>query len=155
MATPTQIRAGIGTTAQAHIAKLVVSKNLTEVQNLGDGGGLVVGGPTADYTGAMGKGLVTWNFPLYCLAPTANYDRSTEILDELVSPSGERSLVQLMWDYGREQAGGLGILDSEGRPDVDAHIDVLTAYGVEFPNAGIPHIGAVLNCVVHTSGNTA
>lgn len=151
MSTPTEIRAALGTLLGT-IPKLVVSPNLTAILNLGDGGGAVVGGPTADYTGAMGRGLVTWNYPIYVLAPTANYDAATALLDEFVAPYGDRSVPQLLWDHGREQAGGLGILDANGRPNVDAHIDGLTAYGVEFANAGIDHIGAVLNCVVHTPG---
>lgn len=154
MSTPTEIRAALGTHLKL-IPKLVVSANLPAIQTLGDGGSTVVGGPTADYTGAMGRGLVTWNYPIYLLAPTANYDAATALLDELTAPYGERSVVELLWNYGREAAGGLGILDNNGRPNVDAHISELTAYGVEFANAGIDHIGAVLNCVVHTPGRPA
>jgi hypothetical protein len=154
MSTPTEIRAALGTHLKL-IPKLVVSANLPAIQTLGDGGSAVVGGPTADYTGAMGRGLVTWNYPIYVLAPTANYDAATALLDELTAPYGDRSVVELLWNYGREAVGGLGILDNNGRPNVDAHISELTAYGVEFANAGIDHIGAVLNCVVHTPGRPA
>lgn len=154
MATITEIRAALG----AHLDRipgLVVSPNLPAIQNLGDGGGAVVGGPTADLTAAMGRGNVTWNIPIYLLAPTADYDVSTLLLDELVNPYGERSVPELLWNYGRATGllgQGLGIVDSTGKVDVDAHISELTAYGVEFENAGIAHIGAVLNCVVHTPG---
>lgn len=151
MSTLTEIRAALGPLLDT-IPRLVVSKNLAAVQTLGDGGGCVIGGPTGDYTGAMGRGLMTWVLPIYVLAPTVDYDQATEILDELTAPYGDRSIPELLWNHGREAAGGLGILDANGQPNVDAHIDALTAYGVEFENAGIAHIGAVLSCVVYTPG---
>lgn len=154
MASLAAVRAALG----AHldlIPGLVVAPNLPAVQTLGDGGSAVIGGPTGDLTAAMGRGNVTWNIPIYLLAPTSNYDRATELLDELVNPYGDRSVPELVWNYGRAAgtlAQGFGIVDSNGAVDVDAHVDALTAYGVEFENAGIQHIGAVLNCVVHTPG---
>ena len=151
MATPTAIRSGLAAALET-IPKLVVVRNLAEVTTLADGGGAVIGGPIADYTGAMGRGLVTWNYPIYMLVPTSNYDAATELLDEFVAASGDRSIPGLLWDKGRETAGGLGILDSNGKPDVDAHINELTAYGITFDVVGIPHLAAVLNCVVHTPG---
>lgn len=154
MATLTVIRAAIGEHLKL-IEGLVVSANLPGIQTLGDGGSAVVGGPTADYPAAMGRGNVTWNIPIYVLAPTANYDAATATLDELVDAYGDRSVIELVWNYGRakgELGQGFGVVDSNGLPDVDAHIDALVSYGVEFANAGIDHIGAVLNCVVHTPG---
>jgi hypothetical protein len=151
MATLEAIRAGLGEVL-ASIPGLVVSKNLPSIQNLGDGGGAVVGAPTGDLTNTMARGNVTWNFPIYLLAPAANMDRATEILDELCTPFGPRSVPGAIWEQGRAPAGGLGVLDSNSLVDADAHISEVTANGVEFPNAGIEHIGAVLNCVVHTPG---
>jgi hypothetical protein len=139
------VRAAIGARLGA-IDKLVVTPNLAETTTLGDGGGAVVGGPTGGMT-AMGRGDFQWEIPLYLLAPASNYDRATEILDELVNPFGDRSVWEAFWNDT-----SLGVLDSNGLVDVNAHIDGLTAYAVEFANAGVPHIGAVLNCVVHTPG---
>jgi hypothetical protein len=151
MATLTILRRQLGL-GLATIPKLVVDANLAEIQNLGDGGSAVVGGPTANYPVAMGRGNVDWNIPIYVLAPTTNYARATEILDELVNPYGSRSIPQLVWDQGRAAAGGFGVLDSNNKVDADYHIDALTAYGVTFDVAGVPHIAAVLNCVVHSPG---
>lgn len=154
MATLTEIRAAIG----AHlllIPDLVVSADLPAIQNLGDGGGAVVGGPTGDYVGAQRRGNTTWTIPIYLLAPTADMGVATRLLDELVDSFGERSVPELVWNYGRangELGQGFGVVDSAGLCDVDAHITELVGYGVEFANAGIDHIGAVLNCVVHTPG---
>lgn len=154
MATLTVLRQALGTALDT-IPHLVVSKNLAEIQTLGDGGGAVVGGPTTDYANAMGRGNVEWHIPIYLLAPTSNYDRATELLDELVNPYGARSVHQLCWDYGRAQGllgQGFGVVDSDGAVDADYHVGALTAYGVEFPNAGVAHIAAVLDCVVHSPG---
>lgn len=154
MATLTIVRAAIAEHLKL-ISRLVVADKIPGIQTLGDGGSAVVGGPTADYANAMARGNMTWNIPIYVLAPTANYDAATDILDELVSPYGDRSVPELVWNYGRakgELGQGFGVVDSNGLPDVDAHIDTLTAYGIEFANAGIDHIGAVMNCVVHTPG---
>ena len=151
VASITVVRAALGEHLKL-IPGLVVSPNLPEIQTLGDGGSAVIGGPTADFVNAMGRGNVQWNIPIYVLAPTANYARATALLDELVNPFGPRSVTELLWNYGRSAVGGLGIVDSDGEVDVDAHVDALTAYGVEFENAGIQHIGAVLNCVVLTPG---
>lgn len=154
MPTPTVIRAAMGE-ALGLLTGVVVHSNLTEVTTLGNHGAVVVGGPTADYEGAMNRGNVTWNFPIYCLAPAAQYDATTEILDELVSPYGDLSVPQLFWDYGRAKGTlgqGLGVRDSNGAVDLDAHIDALTSYGVTFDVVGIPHLAAVLNCVVHAPG---
>jgi len=151
MAAPAVVRAALGA-ALATIPKLTVESNLPEITTLGPGGAVVIGGPTADLTAAQGRGNTTWNYPLYCLASAANYEAATAVLDELVSPFGDRSVLECIWNKGRAAVGGLGVLDSNGAVDVDAHVDALTAYGVEFPNAGIPHLAAVLNCVVHTPG---
>lgn len=155
MPTPTAIRAAMGAAFTAHLPGVVVQANLAEVTQLGNHGGIVVGGPTADYTAAMSRGTVTWNFPIYCLAPAAQYDASTEILDALVAPYGERSVPGLVWDYGRGKGllgQGFGVVDSTGAVDLDAHIDALISYGVTFDVVGIPHLAAVLNCVVHAPG---
>lgn len=155
MPTPTQIREAMGAAMEAHLPGVVIEASLVEVTQLGEHGGVVIGGPTADYTGAMGRGNVTWNFPIYCLAPTAEYTASTEILDALIAPYGERSVPGLVWDYGRAKGSlgqGFGVTDTAGEVDLDAHVDALTAYGVTFDVVGIPHLAAVLNCVVHAPG---
>lgn len=154
MADLTTLRRALGA-GLTRIPKLVVTRNLAEVTTLGDGGGAVVGGPTADLVGAMARGNVEWNIPIYCLAPTSDYDAATRLLDELVNPYGARSIPQLCWDYGRAKGllgQGFGVVDSNGAVDADYHIDTLTAYGVTFDVVGIPHISAVLNCVVHSPG---
>lgn len=154
MPTPATIRAAMGA-ALERIPKLVVHANLTEVATAGDFGIAVVGGPTADYEAAQGRGNTDWSYPIYLVVPTTNYDAATEILDELVSPFGERSVIQLFWDYGRAKGSlgqGLGIVDSNGNVDLDAHISELTAYGITFDVVGIPHLAAVLTCVVHAPG---
>lgn len=152
MPTPAEIREAMGDTFRAHLPDVVVEANLVEVANLGAHGGVVVGGPTADYNNAMQRGNMVWNFPIYCLAPAAEYAGTTAILDALVAPYGDRSVPGVVWDYGRASAGGFGVLDSAGLVDVDAHVDVLTAYGVTFDIVGIPHLAAVLNCVVYAPG---
>lgn len=154
MPTITVIRAAIGV-ALERIPGLVVEANLADSMTIGEGGAAVVGGPTANLVNTMGRGNVTWNFPIYVLAGTAVYENATETLDELVGPYGDRAIPQLFWDYGRangELGQGFGVLDSNGECDLDAHISELTAYGVEFPIDGVPHIGAVLNAVVHAPG---
>lgn len=154
MPTITAIRAAIGAGLE-RIPRLVVEPALADSLTLDEGGAVVVGGPTGDLTNTMGRGNVTWNFPIYVLANTADYENATATLDELVGPYGDRSIPQLFWDYGRAKGGlgqGFGVVDSNGQCDLDAHISELTAYGVEFAINGVPHIGAVLNAVVHAPG---
>lgn len=155
MPTPTEIREAMGATMEKHLPGVVIERNLAEVTQLGEHGGVVIGGPTADYAGAMGRGNMTWNFPIYCLASAADYQAGTETLDALVAPYGDRSVPGLVWDRGRAKGllgQGFGVVDSNGVVDLDAHIDALTAYGVTFDVVGIPHLAAVLNCVVHAPG---
>lgn len=153
MASLSRIRAALGDHLD-RITKLSVEPGLVETMTIGEGGGAVVGGPTnEDYYAAMGRGLTTWSIPIYLLASTANYGAATDLLDELVNPSGTRSVPQMLWDYGR--AGGLlgqglGVVDENGLVDLDIRSAQLTAYGVEFPNAGQPHIAAVITCEAHT-----
>jgi hypothetical protein len=154
VATLTVIRKAIGAGLE-RLPGVVVNANIAEGMTLGDWGGVVVGGPTADLTNTMGRGNVTWSIPIYALAPLADYDRATAILDALVNPYGDLSIPELFWNYGRaagELDQGFGVVDSNELCDLDAHISELTAYGVEFPNAGIPHLGAVLTCVAHSPG---
>lgn len=154
MPTPTTIRAAMGT-ALRRIPGLVVHSKLTEVTTLGAGGGAVVGGPTASYHEAMARGNMVWNYPIYVLAPAAEYDATTDTLDELVSPYGARSIPELFWNYGRANGAlgqGLGVVDSNGAVDLDAYIDELVSYGATFDVVGIPHLGAILNCVVRGPG---
>lgn len=151
MATMKAVREGL-VAALRTIPRLTVERTLVEISTPGDGGSCVVGGPTADYVGAQGRGNMTWNWPIYLLVSAADYAAATATLDELVAPYGDRSVIECIWNLGRAKAGGLGVLDSNGEVDVDAHITELVGYGVEFPNAGVPHLGAILNCVVHTPG---
>lgn len=154
MPTITEIREAIKTTLE-RVPGLVVEAALADSMTLGDGGAAVVGGPTSDLTNTMGRGNATWTFPIYLLAGTAVYENATATLDELVGPYGDRAIPQLFWDYGRangELGQGMGLVDSNGDVDADAHISELTAYGVEFAIDGVPHIGAVLSCVVHAPG---
>lgn len=150
MASLSRIRESIGT-ALDQITGLTVAPNLPGIINLGAGGAVVVGGIVIpDYQTAMGRGSVTLEITLNVLASTSNYDAATACLDELVNPTGDRSIPNYLWTHGRAAAGGLGVLDSNGAVDLDIYAAALTAYGVEFVSAGQPHIGAVIVCAATT-----
>lgn len=150
MASISRIRAAIGEGLKT-IDKLVVVPTLPEIVNLGVGGAVVVGGVVApDYQIAMGRGQITWEITLNVLCSTSNYAAATATLDELVNPSGDRSIPNYLWEHGRAAGGGLGVLDADGLVDLDIYAAALTAYGVEFVSAGQPHIGAVIVCAATT-----
>jgi len=151
MASITRIRTALADVLKANVPKLQVYPRLADAVQAGDGGVLVVGSPTWAID-AMRKGLITYTFPLNVLAPLGDMAIAVALLDVLAAPTGEGSITQVIWDHGRAAVGGLGVLDADGEVDVDAHVDSLPLNDVTFPNAGIDHIGAVLNCIVHTSG---
>lgn len=149
------IRAALGEHLE-RISGLVVEPNLAAITTLSDQGGAVIGAPGGvQYFTTMGRGYHTWELPIYLLMPATDYGAATAVLDDLVDTHGDRSVIELLWTYGRAAGGGLGVVDAEGEVDLDIRGAELTAYGIEFASAGQAHIGAVITCEAHTSGRPA
>lgn len=100
--------------------------------------GVVVHPEEANYTKAFKRGLVQYEISLLVLVGGLEAYASQELLDELITPSGPKSIVQAI-DNNR----------TLGLPDCDAHVSELSAYWVRYLSA---HIGARLKLNVVTPG---
>lgn len=140
MPTLTEIREAIDNTVQNRIAGLRGFDEVTDVAQLP---AMVVmpARDTADFTGAMGRGLDVWRFDLYILVQRGEGSAAQKALDQYVSGSGPRSLRQCF--YENSDLGG--VVD-------DASCEGIREYGGKFQTARIDHVGAIVRLTVRTSG---
>lgn len=97
---------------------------------------------TADFTGAMGRGLVTWRFDLYILVARGEVTVAQNKLDLYISPSGEKSIPEVLFHNA-----DLGLTDG-----TDAFVEGVREYGGKFTTARIEHVGAILRVIVRSPG---
>lgn len=146
MASITRIREGLYGVLNA-IPRLQTYGKLTESIELGDGGAVVVG-PFGYTPGAMGRGNFEYEVTLYAIVSLTDYATATDQLDELVNPFGPRSIYEAIWNNR-----SLGILDADGRVDVDASVSGMSNYGGTLADAaGIDHLAAQLTVAIHSPG---
>lgn len=97
---------------------------------------------TADFNGAMGRGLDTWRFDLYVLVARTEGSVAQQALDKYVSGSGERSIREVIY-----MNHDLGLGD-----ETDAHVEGVREYGGKFQTARVDHVGAIVRLTVRTTG---
>lgn len=97
---------------------------------------------TADFTGAMGRGMDTWNFDLYLLVARGEVTVAQNLLDQYISGSGDKSIREVIW-----KNADLGLSDG-----TDAMVTRVMEYGGKFQTARIEHVGAIVRVVVRTPG---
>lgn len=142
MASIGQVRAALKSLIENTISDLLVYRTVPEVAHVP---AVVIGlssEETADFTGAMQRGVDTWNYDLYVLAPYADAELGQDALDLLVNGAGTRSIRQTIYNNPT-----LGLVRT------NAHISGVSQYGANFESADLQHIGAVLRCVVYTKGD--
>lgn len=141
MPTLGEIRRAIDNTIQNRITGLRGFNDVTDVIQVP---AMVVmpARDTADFTGAMGRGLDTWRFDLYLLVARTESSVAQGALDQYVSGKGPRSVRQVIYENS-----DLGLGD-----DVDAFVEGIREYGGKFQTARIDHVGAIVRLVVRTSG---
>jgi hypothetical protein len=103
---------------------------------------LVVMPRESDFNQAMGRGLTTHGFRIYILTSVTDYGLAQNALDEYVADDGPLSIRRIVWENR-----------SLGLENVDAHVAGMEQYGGQHDAAGVDHIGAILNAVVHTRGH--
>jgi hypothetical protein len=152
MASLSRIRTALGAALES-LPKAKIYSRLTAVTEIPNGGiAIVVGKIESDFTGAMARGLTTHTIELYALASLRDHGLATDDMDRYVDGAGEYSIRNLLFDRGRAPVGGLGLLDSNGEVDADFHVPSITGYGGQFEDAGIDHLGCIVNVICHTSG---
>lgn len=101
---------------------------------------------TADFKGAMGRGLDTWNFDLCVLVSTAgDTGIAHQELSEYISGAGPKSIREIFFE--------LPSLCDDG---TDGFVDGIRDYGGKFQQASernIAHLGAIVRLVVRTPGS--
>jgi len=113
------------------------------VEDFGQVPAVIVEPVSSDFDGSMQRGTDTWDFNLYVLTSRAASSRNgQELLDQLVSGSGDNSIRQII-----DENENLGLGES-----TTAHLYMMKAYGGSFEWAKIPHVGAVLKVKVITDG---
>lgn len=112
------------------------------VEDMGEVPCVIIEPDTADFEGAMNRGMDVWDFTLYVLT-SRNVDSANgqELLDKLVSGAGEDSIRQILFENS-----------TLGLTSTDAHCYALKGYGGKFDWARVPHVGAVLKVTVRTDG---
>jgi hypothetical protein len=141
MATLGEIKDGLDRTVEQRIPAIKGYADITDVVQVP---AMVVmpARDTADFTGAMGMGLVTWRFDLYILVARGEVTTAQNKLDQFISPSGDLSIPQAIYNHG-----DLGLDDG-----TDAFVEGVREYGGKFQTARIDHVGAILRVVVRTPG---
>lgn len=141
MPTLSQIRQAIDNTVQNHIPGLRGFNDVVDVIQVP----AVVVMPardTADFNGAMGRGMDTWRFDLYVLVQRGEAGAAQAQLDAYVSGSGARSIREVIYHNP-----DLGLGD-----ETDAHVEGVREYGGKFQTARVDHVGAIVRLTVRTTG---
>lgn len=141
MPTLSEIRAAIDNTVQNAIPGL---RGFNDVPDVGQLPALVVmpARETAEFNGAMGRGLDTWRFDLYVLVQRGEASVAQQALDKYVSGSGDRSIREVIYNNPT-----LGLSD-----ETDAHVEGIREYGGKFQTARVDHVGAIVRLTVRTTG---
>ncbi|MFT2016295.1 hypothetical protein ACMA1D_10695 [Streptomyces sp. 796.1] len=138
MASLMELRTAVKTALQAQIPGLICYDTVPDVAQCP---AVVVMPVDADFAVSLQRGTDTWNFDLFVLVPRTDSGLSQDRLDNYLSGSGPSSVRQAIYENR-----------SLGLPDTESLIKSMRGYGGEFATARIPHVGAVLRLVVHTSG---
>lgn len=140
MSTLTQMREAIDNTVQNRIDGLRGFNDVTDVTQLP---AMVVmpARNTADFTGAMGRGMDVWNFDLYVLVARGEVTVAQNALDQYISGSGDRSIRRVIFEN-----------PDLGLSDCVATVMGVAEYGGRFQTARIEHVGAIVRLMVRTSG---
>jgi hypothetical protein len=141
MPTLSQIRQAIDNTVQNRIPSI---RGFNDVADVIQTPAMVVmpARDTADFTGAMGRGMDVWRFDLFVLVARGESTSAQDSLDQYISGSGPRSLRQIFYENS-----DLGLGD-----DVDAFCEGVRDYGGKFQTARMDHVGAIVRLTVRTSG---
>jgi hypothetical protein len=146
MAHISRIRDGLFATLN-QLPGVQVYGRLTESLELPEAGAVVVG-PMAYVPGAMGRGNFQWTCTVYAVVPLVDYGLATDALDALINPYGPLSIYELIWNNRH-----LGVLDSDGLPDVDASVTEMSNYGGTLADAaGVDHLAAQLTLLLLSPG---
>jgi hypothetical protein len=94
----------------------------------------------ADYLESMQMGMVCWYINLWVCQSRQDPDAAQEIVDELIDSGGDNSVHQILF---RNPSLGLG-------RDTDATVVLMKGYGGNFRDAGVPHVGALIQIRVMT-----
>jgi hypothetical protein len=108
-----------------------------------DGHCLLVMPDTGDFAKSFGRGHDEWVFNLYVIIPWQETTVVQDKLDQYVSGSGTKSIREVI--YNNRTLGG--VVD-------DAFVRGMRGFGGQFQLAKIPHVGAILDLVVLTSGTS-
>jgi hypothetical protein len=103
------------------------------VEDMGETPAVIVEPRSADYEGAFGGRSDVWSFNLFVVVARTDADSNYAELDELISGSGDGSIVTALRDHS-----DLGI------DGVTATVKSMTGYGGSFQWYGEPHTGAIL-----------
>lgn len=141
MPTLSEIRAAIDNTLQNNIDGL---RGYNDVASVIQVPAVVVtpARDTADFNGAMGRGLDIWRFDLYVLVQLGEPSAAQAALDKYLSGSGDRSIRKVIYEHA-----DLGLGD-----ETDAHVEGIRDYGGKFQTSRVDHIGAIVRVTVRTSG---
>lgn len=142
MPTLTELRQAIDNTVQNNIPGLRGFKTVPAVSQLP---AMVVtpARDTADFNGAMGRGMDTWRFDLYVLVQLGEAATAQDSLDHYLDGGLDpRSIRKVIYEHPDLGLGG----------DVDAHCEGIRDYGGRFQDAGVKHLGAIVRVTVRTSG---
>lgn len=143
MATLQAIRDGIKMVTTGQISSLHGYDTVPDVTQLP---AFVVGvdpKESCDFTGAMGRGMDTWNILIYILVARGSDVRAAqEQLDQYLTGGGSKSVREALWNRS-----DLGLNDG-----TDLTVTGLERYGGSFDTANIPCIGAIVRTIVRTPG---
>jgi hypothetical protein len=99
---------------------------------------------TSDFMGAMGRGVVTYTFDVIVLVSRRDDSLAQYDLDAFLEPAGDQSVSAAIWDARTT-------LKAQG---IDAHSTGWKDYNASWPFAGIEHVGAALEVIVHANPTT-
>lgn len=142
MASIAQVRAGIQAVIENAIPDLTVYRTVEEVAHPPAVVIALAADDTCDFTGAMARGMDTWQYDLYVLTLYTDAEIGQDDLDLLIDGAGARSIRQAIYNNR-----------SLGLTRTDAHVARVSQYGSSFESADLQHIGAVLRLIVHTRGD--
>lgn len=141
MASIAQIRAGIKTIIENNIGDIIVYRRTPQIAHPPCVVVSLAQDETADFDKAMGKGMDTWNYDLFVLAPDRDDEIGQDDLDQFIDGDGDKSIRAAIFAN-----------PTLGLANTNAHISGVSQYGANFESADIQHIGAVMRLVVHTKG---
>lgn len=97
---------------------------------------------SADFTGAMGRGMDTWFLDVYVLVGIGEYAVAQNDLDSYLTGAGPNSIREVIFQN-----------DDCGLEDTDFMVTGVSDYGGRHESARVDHIGAVLKVTARTSGS--